>query len=160
MAIGIIGWSFSKIEKEKSKKREEERSQNETLESFLQTMTNLIIEHKLQSTPTSQTLAIARARINIAINNLNGDRKGQVLQFLYGSDLINIMPKLSLLGSNFQNSVLDEIVLGKSEIRGVYFNNSSMQNANLNGAIFTGCDFLHFRGRTELNTCETMFKAG
>jgi uncharacterized protein YjbI with pentapeptide repeats len=141
VTIGIIGWLFSKIEKEKSKKREEERSQNETLESFLQTMTNLIIEHKLQNTPTSQTLAIARARINIAINNLNGERKGQVLQFLYESDLINIIPKLSLLGANFQNAVLDEIVLGKSEIKGVYFNKSSIQNANLNGAIFTGCDF-------------------
>lgn len=49
MAIGIIGWSFSKIEKEKSKKREEERSQNEILESFLQTMTDLIIQYDLQN---------------------------------------------------------------------------------------------------------------
>lgn len=96
MAIGIIGWSFSKIEKEKSKKREEERSQNEILESFLQTMTDLIIQYDLQNNPTSQKLAIARARISIATDNLNGERKGQVLQFLYESDLLNVNPKLSV----------------------------------------------------------------
>lgn len=141
MVVVIIGGLFSEIEKEKSKKREEERSQNEILESFLQTMTDLIIQYKLQNTPTSQTSAIARARINIATNNLNGERKGQVLQFLYESDLINLNPKLSLLGANMKKAVLDEIVLGKSEIKGIYFNQASIKNVNLDGAILTGCDF-------------------
>jgi uncharacterized protein YjbI with pentapeptide repeats len=141
LAVGLIGWSFTQIEKAKTQKREEERSQNEILESFLQTMTNLIIEHNLQTSPNQQTLAIARARVNIAFNNLNGLRKGQVLQFLYESDLIDIKPKLLLLGANLQNAILDEIVLGKSEIKGVFFNKASIQRANLKGANLIGCDF-------------------
>ena len=141
VTIGLIGWSYSQIEKVKTKKREEERSQKEVLESFLQTMTDLILTHKISISPTQQTLAIARARTNIAVNNLNGQRKGQVLQFLYESDLIDINPKLDLLGINLQSASLDEIVLGKSEIKGAYFNLSSIQNGNLDGAILTGCDF-------------------
>lgn len=139
--IGLLGWLYSQTEKIKTKKRDEERSQNEVLESFLLTMTNLIIEHKLHDTPNRQILSIARARINIALHNLNGSRKGQVLQFLYESDLIDLTPKINLIGINFQNVVIDEIVLGKSEIKGSYFNNSSIQKANLSGGVFIGCDF-------------------
>jgi uncharacterized protein YjbI with pentapeptide repeats len=141
VALGLIGWVYSQIEKVKTQKEAEERKQNEHIESFLGTMTELIIEHDLQLNPTQQTMAIARARINIAFNNLNGQRKGQILQFLYESDLIDIKPKFLLLGANLQNAILDEIVLGKSEIRGAFFNKSSIQRANLKGAILIGCDF-------------------
>jgi uncharacterized protein YjbI with pentapeptide repeats len=141
VALGLIGWAYSEIEKVKSQNKEEERKQNDLLESFLETMTKLLMEHDLQSNPSQQTIAIARARINVAFNNLNGQRKGQILQFLYESDLIELKPKLLLLGANLQNSILDEIVLGKSEINGAFFNNSSIQRANLKGAIFIGCDF-------------------
>jgi uncharacterized protein YjbI with pentapeptide repeats len=140
-AIALIGWLFSEIEKSKNNKREEERSQNEIVESFLQTMTNLIIEHGLHDNLNQQLLSIVRARINIAVNNLNGARRGQILQFLYESELIDFNPKIKLLGINFQNALLDEIVLGQSEIKGAYFNNASIKNANLKGGNFTGCDF-------------------
>ena len=143
VALGLIGWAYSQIEKVKTQNVEEERKQNEILESFLETMTKLIMEHDLQSKPSQQTIAIARARVNIALSNLNGQRKGQILQFLYESDLIDIKPKLLLLGANLQNAILDEIVLGKSEIKGAFFNKSSIQRANLKGAILIGCDFSH-----------------
>ena len=141
VVIGLLGWSFSQAEKAKTKNREEERSENESFESFLQTMTDLIIKNKLHDEPSRQTLAIARARINVAFNNLNGARKGQVLQFLYESYLIDINPKLKLRGANLKDAVLDEIVLGESEIRGAYFNKASIKDANLKGAILVGCDF-------------------
>jgi uncharacterized protein YjbI with pentapeptide repeats len=141
VVIGLLGWSFSQAEKVKTKKREEERTENEIFESFLQTMTDLIIKNNLHDEPTRQTLAIARARINVALNNINGARKGQILQFLYESYLVDINPKLKLRGANLKDAVLDEIVLGESEIRGAYFNKASIENANLKGAILVGCDF-------------------
>lgn len=140
-AVLIIGWTFSKVEKVKATKREEERSQNEMLESFFQTMTKLLIEHNLSVNPTLQLLSIARARINIAVKNLDGYRKGQILQFLYESKLINFDPTIELVGLDFRNAFLDEIVLGNSEIKGTYFNNASMKNANLSEAKFIACDF-------------------
>ena len=141
VAVGLLGWSFAQIEKVKTQKREEERAQKEILKSFFESMTNLIIVHNLQASPTQQTLAIARAIVNTAFNNMNGQRKGQVLQFLYESDLIDYDPKLLLLGVNLQNAILDEIVLGKSEIKGAFFNKASIQRANLKGANLIGCDF-------------------
>lgn len=141
IAIGLVGWSYNQAEKVKASKIEKERAQNELLDSFFKIITNLIIENDLTNNPSQQIRTIARTRINLAFNNLSGSKKGQVLQFLYESDLIDIDPKLKLLGANLRYAVLDKIVLGKSEIRGAYFNNASIQNANLNDAILVGCNF-------------------
>jgi uncharacterized protein YjbI with pentapeptide repeats len=141
IVISLLGWAFSQAEKTKASRSEEERAQNESLDSFFNTMTKLIIEYKLTENPSRQTKTIARTRINLVLNNLNGNRKGQVLQYLYESDLIDINPKLKLLGANLRNAILDEIVLGKSEIKGAYFNQASIQNANLNEAVLVGCNF-------------------
>ena len=153
IALALIGWLWGQIEKAKTMKSEDERSKNETLESFLKVMTELIITNNLHNGPTPQTIAISRARINIALSNLDGERKGQVLQFLYEANLIEKNPpKLSLVGSNLKNILIDEIKLGESEIRGAYFNNSSIQNANLNGVHMIACDF------TGANLSKTLVK--
>jgi uncharacterized protein YjbI with pentapeptide repeats len=140
--IGILAWSFKEAEKEKATKSEEERAQNETLDSFINIMTELITKYNLANqNSTSETRIIARTRINLAFNNLNSSRKGQVLQFLFESSLIDKSPKIKLLGSNIKNTNLDGIVLNGVEIKGAYFNNSTIKDANLNGAVFTSCDF-------------------
>lgn len=140
--VGILAWSFKEAEKEKSSKSEEERSQNETLDSFVNTMTELITKHNLANqNSTLETRIIARTRINLAFSNLNGARKGQVLQFLFESGLIDYSPKINILGGNMKNAILDGIVLSKSEIKGVYFNNATIKETNLNAANFTSCDF-------------------
>lgn len=140
--VGILAWSFKEAEKEKASKSEDERSQNETLDSFVNIMTELITKHNLANqNSTLETRTIARTRINLAFSNLNGARKGQVLQFLFESGLIDYNPKINILGGNMKNAILDGIVLSKSEIKGVYFNNATIKEANLNEAIFTSCDF-------------------
>jgi len=135
LSLGLLGWSYKESEKVKAKKSEEERSRNETLNSFFNVITDLLQNHDLAGQPNVQTRAMAKTRINMTLSQLDGDRKGQVLQFLYESDLIDTNPKLRLLGANFNDSMLDQIVLGNSEIRGAYFKNASIQNANLNGII-------------------------
>jgi uncharacterized protein YjbI with pentapeptide repeats len=140
--VGIIAWSFKEAEKETASKSEYERSQNETLDSFVNIMTELITKHNLANKSSSlETKIIARTRINLAFSNLNGARKGQVLQFLFESGLIDYNPKINIIGGNMKNTILDGIVLSKSEIKGVYFNNATIKEANLNEAIFTSCDF-------------------
>ncbi|HZK93664.1 MAG TPA: pentapeptide repeat-containing protein [Prolixibacteraceae bacterium] len=135
LSLGLLGWSYKEAEKSKAKKSEEERSRNETLNSFFNVITDLLQNHNLAVQPNVQTKALAKTRINMALSLLDGARKEQVLQFLYESDLIDRNPKLKLLGANFNNSILDQIVLGNSEIRGAYFKNASLKNSNLNEII-------------------------
>lgn len=135
LSLGLLGWSYKEAEKSKAQKIEEERSRNETLNSFFNVITDLIKNHNLSNNPSVQTRAMAKTRINMALSQLDGGRKGQVLQFLYESDLIDIPPKIRILGANFNDSILDQIVLGGSEIRGAFFKNASIKNSNLNGII-------------------------
>ena len=139
--IAIIGWSYNKADKTKTRRSEEEKAQNETLNLFIQKLTILVTEKNLLNDTSGQIKAIARTTINLSFNCLNGERKGQALQFLYESNLIDNQPIINLVGSNLRNIVLDEIVLSKSEIRGAYFNNASLLDTNLNEANLIGCDF-------------------
>ncbi len=141
LSLGLLGWLYKEAEKSKAKKSEDERSKNETLSSFFNVITDLLKNHNLANNPSVQTIAMARTRINMTLSQLDGTRKGQVLQFLYESDLIDINPKLKLLGANFNGSILDEIVLGGAEIRGANFRKASLKNTNLNGIILNSSNF-------------------
>lgn len=134
-SLGLIGWSYKEAEKSKAKKTEEERARNETLDSFFKIITKLLRDFNLNADPTPHTRAIAKTRLNMSLFQLDGARKGKVLQFLYESDLIDKNPKYKLLGANFNDAILDNIVLGEAEIRGAFFKNASIKNANLNGII-------------------------
>jgi len=140
-AIGVFGWFFKNSEKAKAQIIEEERAQNSLLESFIESMTNLIINNNLTNNPERKIKVIAKTNINMALTNLNGPRKGQILQFLYESFLIRTNPLVELHGANLKTAILDEIVLTNSEIRGAYFNNASLISAKLDDAILAGCDF-------------------
>jgi uncharacterized protein YjbI with pentapeptide repeats len=139
-SIALFAWMYTEFEKDKNERIEEEKIKSNILESFINTMTELLVQHNLASNPDQKRLAIARTRINMALSQLDGQRKGQVLQFLYESDLIDKNPKFKLLGNNFNDAVLDNIVLGDSVIKGAYFKNASMRNANLNGIDLTSCN--------------------
>ena len=91
-AIGLFVWIYTEFEKTKNEKIEKENAQSSILESFFKTMTELLLNHDLAGETEKKRLAIARTRINIALDQLDGSRKGQVLQFLYESDLIEKVP--------------------------------------------------------------------
>lgn len=140
LSIGLLGWLYKEAEKSKTQRSEEERSRNESLNSFFNIITDLLQKNDLSGSPSNQTKAMAKTRINMTLSQLDGGRKGQLLQFLYESDLIDVSPKLKLLGANFNDSILDQIVLGSSEIRGAFFKNALIKNANLNGIILNSCN--------------------
>ena len=142
LAIGLLAWILKEAEKEKANRSEEERSHNEALDSFIKVMTDLIINHNLTNGNSSfESRTIARTRINLAFSNLNGVRKGQVLQFLFESGKKKKNPKVNILGADIKGAILDGIVLSKAEIKGAYFNDASLKHSNLNGTSFIGSDF-------------------
>jgi hypothetical protein len=140
-SIGLFAWVFTSYEKDKSKRIENEKFKDVTLDSFMKVMAELIINNDLPGSPNQKSLAIAKTRMNIALDHLDGTRKGQVLQFLYQSNLIDKHPNLKLQGANFNDTIIDNIVLIDAEIRGAYFENASLLDTNLNGSILNSCNF-------------------
>jgi uncharacterized protein YjbI with pentapeptide repeats len=140
LSLGLLGWLYKEAEKSQAERSEKEKSRNESLNSFFNVITDLQQKNDLSGNPSNQAKAMAKTRINMTLSQLDGARKGQVLQFLYESDLIDVSPKLKLLGANFNEAILDQIVLGGSEIRGAFFKNTSIKDANLNGIIFNSCN--------------------
>jgi uncharacterized protein YjbI with pentapeptide repeats len=141
VSIGLFAWIITEYEKDNNKRIEVEKSRENILDSFIRTMTELLVQYDLAGNPDQKRLAIAKTRINMALSQLDGSRKGQILQFLYESDLIDKTPKFKLRGANFNNAVLDNIVLGEAEIRSAHFEDASLINANLNGIILNSCNF-------------------
>lgn len=153
-SIALFAWIYTEFEKDKNTRIEEEKAREKTLDYFINTMTELLVKHDLAGSPEQKRLAIARTRINLALPQLDGGRKGQILQFLYESDLVDKNPKFKLLGCNFNESQLDNIVLGQSEIKGAYFKDASFKKSNLIEVDFTSCDFTgaDFTGSLMTNT--------
>lgn len=137
--IGIIGWMFKEAEKEKAKKSEEQKNLNDNLDAFFKIMTELITNNELLN-DNEESSIIARTRTILAFDSLDGVRKGQVLQFLYESNIIKIDSNIILTGANLKNAKLDGILLKNIELKGIYFNNASLKNSFLDNSFFSGSD--------------------
>lgn len=141
ISVGLVGWIYKDYEKSKESKKEYENKQNEILDSYFRVISDLIIKSNLLNNDLNEeSKIIARTRTIVAIENLSGDRKGQVLQFLHESNLIG-NGVVDLIGGNFRNSEVSGIVLRNITIKGVYFSNSEFVKTFLDNSDFTSCDF-------------------
>lgn len=141
LSVAIIGWIYKEYEKSKDEKKDFENKQNETLDSYFRVISDLIIKSNLLDINLNkESKIIARTRTIVAIEILNDERKGQVLQFLYESKLIN-NNIIELLGANFKSSEVSGIVLKDTTIKGVYFCDSKFIRSYLDRSVFTACDF-------------------
>lgn len=140
--LGIIGFLYNDYQKKKNEKKEKEQKLNDILDSYFKIMGELITHSDLlDSNPSFKSKTLARTRTLVALENLDGERKGQILQFLYESNLIDQNKIVNLNGANFKESQIENIVLNKAGINGVYLNNSNLSNASLDETNFTSCDF-------------------
>jgi uncharacterized protein YjbI with pentapeptide repeats len=112
--------------------------QEETLAKYLEHMTKLLVDKGLRSSPEIDDLRIiARARTLSILRDLDHERKGQVLRFLYESNLINSLieekgeRKSAII--NLEQSDLTGVVLP-----GIRLNEAVLNGANLNGANLQG----------------------
>jgi len=142
VVLAVIAWLYKEHEKFKNKNNEKTQRQNQALDDFIKIITDLNLNHGLATTsPKDGTKEIARSRVILILESIEGERKGEILQFLYESKLIDMNPKLVLFGANFNKIQLSGIDLSEAEIRGAYFIDSDIQNVNIDNSIFIGCNF-------------------
>lgn len=111
---------------------EYERAQENAFQSYIDRMTELVLEQGLMSSQEGDELrAIARGRTLTALRQMDGTRKGQVLQFLYSVGLVNSDPIVSLEGADFTCASLQDVDLSGSNLSGVNFRYADLSGSDL-----------------------------
>lgn len=114
-----------------------EQAQQDELESYYLNMGNLILNFGLGGESEQDSArALARARTLIALDGINGERKGQLLRFLYEAELIETPdPVIDLFGAN-----LDDVTLRFEDLRGAHLAGANLRDASLIGVDLSGAN--------------------
>lgn len=140
--LAVGAYLLSSFQKESEKNIEIDRQRQSTLNSFISQISTLLLEKKLRTAKAnSETRSVARTYTQVALRNLDGNRKAEVLQFLSESGLISEDPIISLLGADLTDSNLLNARLTGVKIKGAQFANSDFKDANLSHANLCGCNF-------------------
>lgn len=138
VSIGVVGWIYKEYEKSKEERRIKEDKYNDILDSYFKNISDLILNSNLtKNKKNKKSKKIARTRTIIALEELDGERKGQILQFLRETKLLK---KIDILGANFSEGDFEGLVLRNQIIKGVNFKNSNFDNSYLDGTQFISCD--------------------
>ena len=139
--LALAAWWLQRAENKRTQELEADRQQQTSLDSYFDFMTELLSNNNLQTADKDRYRSIARTRTIALLRLLDGERKSQVLQFLYESELINEDPIVQLRGADFRSCNLKGASLQNAELRGVYFEYSDLEGSNLSEADLRGSDF-------------------
>lgn len=137
--------TIQKNERERAEKRgdldreiADDRLKEQTLQTYLDHMSNLLLDGHFDSADKSMKAAIvARAWTLTAVRLLNRERKSAVLQFLYESGLIwGQSATISLDGADFTLSYLQSVNLSDAHLEGINLGGANLAFSNLEGAKF------------------------
>jgi len=99
VVIALAGWWLSEVSTRNQQQIEDDRVRQNVLQSYIQDMTELLLDKGLATSEPDQPVRnIARSSTLAAVRQLDGDRKGILLQFLYEANLIRgTYPIISLV---------------------------------------------------------------
>jgi uncharacterized protein YjbI with pentapeptide repeats len=161
--IGVT-FAWSGIQTRNDKKREDRRSQDATLQAYFDEMSGLMLKDKLlASKPKDPVRAVARTVTLTALRRLDGERKGEIVRFLFEARLLsskdeypdwttrnpsNAVSKVSLegadlSGANLAHTDLHGAILRNTDLTGANLFNASVVTADLENAILTGANLEH-----------------
>jgi uncharacterized protein YjbI with pentapeptide repeats len=140
LAAGAFFLGKWQADNEKNKTLDNQRQA--LLDSFVDKMAELLLDKNLRNVDSDEAQSIARTRTLTLFRQLDGDRKGNALQFLFESGLISDShPVIELLGLDLDDASLVGASLIRGNLSGLHCKNANLQNAKFDGAILTGCNF-------------------
>jgi len=102
----------------------------------------------LDTKPDEEVRTIARARTLTALSRLDGDRKKEVLEYLYELGLLNgEEPIISLQGAYLRDAKLYRVNLSSANLSGAGFGGAYLRHADLRGTNF----FCTYLGHADLS---------
>jgi pentapeptide repeat protein len=126
-------------ERENDRQIAEDRAREEALQRYLDTMQELILDKGLRrSEKDAEIRSVARARTLTVLRSLDGNRKGQVLRFLYEAALITGKVVREDSGERqFTEAIID---LKDADLRDADLSSADLNVSNLSGADLRGAD--------------------
>ena len=171
VVLAIIALTFNASQTAREQKREEERTRQDRalaadaqrdsmLRAYLAEMSDLILERKLlTSRRDSDVVALARVLTLTTLRRLDGVRRGDVIQFLAQSHLLEVpksvysytpgrrtatlafsRPKLDLSKAELRGAVLSDAVLRGINLAGADLREARFDGAELNFVLLVGAD--------------------
>ena len=134
LALAIIATFFNRSERKNEQRIASDNQQEAALQGYINEMSELLLERNLRKSDVdAEVRKIARVRTLTVFLRLDKERKGNVLQFLYESGLIN---------KNERIVDLDEANLSRVRLFGVLLNETDLSHTNLTEANLGGA-YLH-----------------
>lgn len=131
--LAIFAFVIDSREKQTDREIAEDNQREIALQNYFDTMTNLILEHNLKISSTSDTVRdIARVKTITTIKRLDIARQGMLIRFLSEARLVtrekdSIWPIIDLSGLS-----LNSVDLGSMDLYGANLNSTQLTNAWLN----------------------------
>lgn len=112
-----------------------DRQREESLQEYINKMTELLLDNKLKDNNNKIVADIARVKTMATVRVLDGKRKGLVLKFLFDSGLINgDKPIVNLEYADFSGTEYSGAYLGGADLSKVDFSNAKLNGINLKKA--------------------------
>ena len=151
---------FNSSQARETRAAEERRVQADALEAYLDGMSQLLIDNTgplHETEPNDSRRVLARARTLSALGRLNGHLKGNVVQFLFESNLITkehvvldltnadlgdaiLAGRITLPRISLAKVYLNEAILLAADMREANLYNTNLRNAMLIGTNLSGAD--------------------
>jgi uncharacterized protein YjbI with pentapeptide repeats len=143
LMLGVGGLWFTEEQKQREEEARNERSQDEALQSYLDQMSQLLIDtegtrlRKLE--PDEDVRNLMRARTITALAMLDASRKARVVRYLVEADLITREnPVIDLRDTDLRGVDLKGIDLNHRNLSGVYLTEANLSEANLRDVNLSG----------------------
>jgi hypothetical protein len=140
--IAAGGLWFNRQQRGREMEIAEQRTKDEALQAYLDQMSQLLTDkerplHKAR--PGDNLRTVARARTLTVLSRLDGGRKRSVLEFLYGSGLIE-QEQAHLDESNLIKRRQSIVSLNKADLSEANLSKAILPEAKLSGANLSGAD--------------------
>lgn len=116
-----------------------EQQRETVLKAYLDDMSTLLLDYNLHNAASAREVRdVARVRTLTTLLQLDGTRKGILLQCLYEAGLIGspnaVIPLVSLVGADLRGADLHKAVLAGADLQRAILIGADLRDANLAGA--------------------------
>ncbi|MCX6830202.1 MAG: pentapeptide repeat-containing protein [candidate division Zixibacteria bacterium] len=159
--LALGGVLFALLERRTEYAISEDRELQRNLETYLDRMAELLLNKDMRASRSdAEVLCVARARTHIALEELDGRRKSEVVRFLIEMNLLGLpmanehissehyvsltntdLSETQLVLFSLDRVDLKRVSFWKANLKGTFFRGADLQEADFAGAIMTEACF-------------------